>query len=324
MSLNFIIRVLYNIAGVALSYHIYNLMSAAYKSKRCPISVNYHFTRECNKSCGFCFHTALNSHQEPIQNAKKGLAKLKKAGMRKLNFAGGEPFLKPKFLGELVTYCKEVLKLESVSIVSNGSLINKAWFIKYGHNLDILAVSCDSFNEQTNIDIGRGAGNQVTKLYQIAEWCQEYNVKYKLNTVVCKLNMHENMNSHIESLQPFRWKCFQVLMVAGENDSATTLRDVRKFMITREEYQEFCKRHEHQKAFVPELNHLMAKSYLILDEHMRFLDRDGREPSKSILEVDIETALSQVFWDRGAFMQRGGIYDWQREDAKAAKDGLEW
>src|SRR5688500_5451137 len=23
-----------------------------------PVSVNYHFTRRCNKACGFCFHTA--------------------------------------------------------------------------------------------------------------------------------------------------------------------------------------------------------------------------------------------------------------------------
>src|SRR5690554_1460367 len=84
-----------------------------------PVSVNYHFTRECNYSCGFCFHTAKTSHVEEIEEAKKGLWLLKKAGMRKINFAGGEPFLKPKFLGELVQFCKEVLRVESVSIVSN-------------------------------------------------------------------------------------------------------------------------------------------------------------------------------------------------------------
>jgi uncharacterized radical SAM superfamily Fe-S cluster-containing enzyme len=26
-----------------------------------PVSVNYHFTRQCNYSCGFCFHTAKTS-----------------------------------------------------------------------------------------------------------------------------------------------------------------------------------------------------------------------------------------------------------------------
>ena len=62
-------------------------------------------------------------------------------------------------------------------------------------------------------------------------------------------------------------------------------------MITNEQYDQFCQRHKHQKAFVAEPNHLMAKSYLILDEYMRFLDRDGRKPSPSILSVDVEEAL---------------------------------
>jgi radical S-adenosyl methionine domain-containing protein 2 len=64
--------------------------------------------------------------------------------MEKINFAGGEPFLKPKFLGELVKYCKEDLQL-NVSIVSNGSKITEGWFVRYGSYVDILAISCDRF-----------------------------------------------------------------------------------------------------------------------------------------------------------------------------------
>lgn len=64
-----------------------------------PISVNYHFTRKCNKECGFCFHTAKTSHIATPEEAKRGLVLLRNAGMRKLNFAGGEPFLYPKYLG---------------------------------------------------------------------------------------------------------------------------------------------------------------------------------------------------------------------------------
>ena len=55
-------------------------------------------------------------------------------GMEKINFSGGEPFIhqKGKFVGELVRYCKEDLKLPSVTIVSNGSLITEEWFQEYG------------------------------------------------------------------------------------------------------------------------------------------------------------------------------------------------
>ncbi len=64
------------------------------------------------------------------------------AGMRKINFSGGEPFIKDsgRYVGELVRYCKEDLGIPSVTIVSNGSLITEDWFIEYGKTL-VAAVS---------------------------------------------------------------------------------------------------------------------------------------------------------------------------------------
>lgn len=55
-----------------------------------PHSVNYHITRKCNYSCGFCFHTAKTSYVEGLEASKRGLKLLKEAGMKKINFAGGE------------------------------------------------------------------------------------------------------------------------------------------------------------------------------------------------------------------------------------------
>ena len=46
-----------------------------------PESVNYHFTRQCNYSCGFCFHTAKTSFVLPETEAKRGLKLLMQAGM---------------------------------------------------------------------------------------------------------------------------------------------------------------------------------------------------------------------------------------------------
>jgi len=109
-------------------------------------SVNYHFTRKCNYSCGFCFHTAKNSHVLDINEAKRGITLLKNYGLRKLNFAGGEPLLPiyREFVGELLRFCKEELDLYSCSIVSNGSTVNEKWFEKYGRYIDYLAISLDS------------------------------------------------------------------------------------------------------------------------------------------------------------------------------------
>jgi radical S-adenosyl methionine domain-containing protein 2 len=133
-------------------------------SANIPVSVNYHFTRRCNYQCGFCFYTAKTSYILPLEDAKKGLSLLKQAGMRKLNFAGGEPFLYPKFIGELAKYCKVDLDIESISIVTNGSLVKPNFFDLYGQYIDIMAISCDSFNEATNVKIGRGTGKHLHHL----------------------------------------------------------------------------------------------------------------------------------------------------------------
>lgn len=55
-------------------------------------------------------------------------------GMEKINFSGGEPFIhqRGEYLGQLVKFCKEELRLPSVSIVSNGSLVRERWFKSYG------------------------------------------------------------------------------------------------------------------------------------------------------------------------------------------------
>lgn len=45
-----------------------------------PTSVNYHFTRQCNYKCGFCFHTAKTSFVLPLAEAKRGLRMLQEAG----------------------------------------------------------------------------------------------------------------------------------------------------------------------------------------------------------------------------------------------------
>lgn len=164
----------------------------------------------------------------------------------------------------------------------------------------------------------------------------------------------------IEQVAPFRWKCFQVLVVPGENDSNATLRvslcfghhclkmansdmcpqNAQRFIISDEEYEIFCHRHVFQKSFVPESNAVMKSSYvsillsptisganlltrssqIILDEYMRFLNKGVKEPTKSILEVGVPAAFDDVYWDDESFVKRGGEYDWQKEDKKEDPD----
>ena len=275
------------------------------------LSVNYHFTRVCNYKCGFCFHTQKSKEILPIEQAINGLRLLKAYGVKKINFAGGEPFLYPKYLEELIRVCKEDLKIEKISIITNGSLVKKDFFKRCGKYIDVFGVSCDSFDKETNIKIGRGTkGDNVEKLFEIRNLCKEYNIKFKLNTVVCKLNKDENMVENIKKLNPDRWKCFQVLMVRGENEDASKLRDVTQFQITNEEFNDFINRHKEIECLIGESNATMKSSYIILDEKMRFLDKgDGEETcSESILDVGVEKALENIIYDEKEFKKRKGDY----------------
>ncbi|XP_063170254.1 S-adenosylmethionine-dependent nucleotide dehydratase RSAD2 [Candoia aspera] len=285
-----------------------------------PLSVNYHFTRQCNYRCGFCFHTAKTSFVLPLQEAKRGLQLLKEAGMEKINFSGGEPFLheRGEFVGKLIQFCKQELKLPSVSIVTNGSMVKERWFKNYGEYLDILAVSCDSFNEEVNVLIGRGQGkkNHVENLEKLKMWCHKYSVAFKINSVINRFNVEEDMNEKIKALNPVRWKVFQCLLIEGENTGEEALREAERFIISDEDFEQFLHRHKDLSCLVPESNQKMRDSYLILDEYMRFLNcvNGRKEPSRSILDIGVEHAIQFSGFDENMFFKRGGKYIWSKAD----------
>lgn len=259
---------------------------------------------------------------EPLANAKRAMLLLKEAGMRKVNFAGGEPFLNPKFLGRLAQYCKATLQLESVSIVTNGSKVTGSWLADYGAYVDIMAVSCDSFDEATNVKIGRGQGKHLESFTRLAALCEEHGVMFKVNTVVNRYNWQEDMNAAIQALGPKRWKCFQVLVIEEENGGGDdTLRDAREFRISDEEFRFFCDRHKHNEFFVPEGNGVMKSSYLLLDEYLCFLNKGVKDKTKSILEVGVKEAMKDVYWDEEGFQERGGEYDWTKPDSGGCGQG---
>ncbi|KAF9564150.1 radical SAM enzyme [Agrocybe pediades] len=243
-----------------------------------------------------CFHTELTSHIEPLDEAKRGLRLLAEAGMKKINISGGEPFLKPKFLGEIIKYCKKDLNLESTGIICNGSKVTEKWLDEYGQYLDIMGVSCDSFDDETNMRIGRSE---------------------KKKTVHTR-----NMNYGIEELAPFRWKVFQVLLLEGENKGPEALRNAQNMTITDEQFKAFLARHQSQKCLVPEDNKAMESSYLLVDEFMRFLNCEGgkKVPGRSILKVGVEAALKEAGWHTETFVERGGIFEWERK----REEGLSW
>ena len=193
-----------------------------------PVSVNWFPNRRCNYECHFCFHTDTNHFILPTEEAKRGLRMLAEAGMKKLNISGGEPFLQPTYIGEVFKFCKEELKIESCSVVTNGSKVTEKWLDCYGQYLDIMAISCDSFDVETNVKQGRAekgtSRTHIESVFKVVDWVKARGIKVKINTVVTMCvslsptiippadflrhsnNWEEDMNDQIEELAPFRWK----------------------------------------------------------------------------------------------------------------------
>lgn len=94
--------------------------------------MNFHLENKCNFKCKYCYaHFDYNEEDKKLSldQCKKIIDSTAQAGFKKINFAGGEPFLHPN-LGELVEHSfKNNLK---TSIITNGSKITKQWLNNYG------------------------------------------------------------------------------------------------------------------------------------------------------------------------------------------------
>ena len=155
-----------------------------------PVSVNWFPSRRCNYKCHSCSHTNTGTNESilPLEDAKRGLRMLVDAGMKKLNISGGEPFLQPRYIGEIFKFCKEELHIESCFVVSNGSKVTEKWLDTYGRYLDVVAISCDSFNTETNIKQGRTEHGTTTahvdNVFKVAQWAKDRRIRVKINTAV--------------------------------------------------------------------------------------------------------------------------------------------
>lgn len=57
---------------------------------------------------------------------------------------------------------------------------------------------------------------------------------------------------------------------------------------------------------------------------MRFLNKGIKGPTGSILDIGVEAAMADVYWDEHSFDKRGGIYDWTKASQESSSSGLDW
>ena len=276
-------------------------------------TVNYHLLQACNMRCGFCFATfedAPAGQQLKRAEALELLDLLCQAGFQKINFAGGEPTLRP-WLSDLIRRAESHGLM--TSIVTNGSLITPEWLDDLGGCLDIIALSIDSVAPHTQRRIGRVVQGQhpidVSHYIELGDLIRDRGIRLKVNTVVNRANHMEDFRSFIEDMKPERWKIFKALPVGGQNDVR-----IAEFTVTDGEFERYVDRNRSVEnsgiRVVPENNTLMTGSYVMIDPLGRFFDnvRGRHTYSAPILQVGVATALEEVVIDTERFELRGGTY----------------
>lgn len=273
-------------------------------------SVNFHVTRACNARCSFCFATFRDvPDQLPLDDARRLVRALAAAGVEKLNFAGGEPTLH-RGIGVLLHDSRELGLV--TSIVSNGARMS-ALLDLHAADLDWVGLSVDSANEATEVALGRSRGRHVADSLGLAVRCRALGIRVKLNSVVSALNVDEDMSELVRSMAPERWKVFQVLPMKGQNDGS-----VEPLLISADQFAVFVDRHRPLAAEglgpIVEDNDAMRGSYAMIDPQGRFFGNATGEHvySRPILEVGVEAALAEVGVSASKFVQRGGVYAWNR------------
>ena len=281
-------------------------------------SVNYHLWKACNMRCRHCFATFQDIELQILPKGHLGredcvlvVEAIAEAGFQKINFAGGEPTLCP-WLPDLIWRAKE-LGL-TTSAVTNGSRISEEWLKGVRDSLDWVALSIDSVKAETLLRTGRATreGPMSEHDYmRVVEMLKQFGIRLKINTVVMRSNLREDLTDFMMEALPERWKLLQVLPVSGQNDG-----EVDEQVVSLDEFQEYVEGARQVEtagvAVVPESNDLMTGSYVMVDPAGRFFDNVAGHHtySRPILEVGVEVALRDISINPERFLSRGGSYDW--------------
>lgn len=270
--------------------------------------------------CKFCFasfqdvrKTVLPKGHLTREHAISVVSQLAGFGFEKITFAGGEPTLCP-WLPDLIKTAKNAGL--TTMLVTNGSELNDTYLEKNINFLDWIALSVDSLKVETNLKTGRAITGKTPLMpeeyYSIAGRIKSHGYGFKVNTVVNRYNVDENMSDFILHTNPKRWKIFQVLPMLGQNDL-----HIDDFTISEHDFNRFIKNHEGLKDFttiVSENNVQMKGTYAMVDPAGRFYDNVNgtHNYSKPILEVGVDQAIREVSYSFDRFIERGGQYDWKR------------
>lgn len=280
-----------------------------------PLAINFHLLRACNARCHYCFARFPETPKGLVADDVIEVMRLvREAGGEKMNFVGGEPTIHPD-IERFVVAAKKMGY--TTSIVSNGAKLARLLSSSAGTMLDWVGLSVDSGTDEGNEAVGRGGSGYTAQVVAHARQARANGAAVKLNTVVTRHNVDEDMTNLVRAIAPERWKIFQVLRVEGQNEDT-----VDDLLVDDRKFEDFVARHDALNdegiPVIAENNNAMTDSYAMIDPMGRFFGNTGgvHRIGRSILELGAKEALASVGFNHDKLVARGGVYAWKRRDAR--------
>lgn len=236
-----------------------------------PNVINFHITDACNYTCKHCF-ADFKMKDLPLKDAMMVIDRIetffRENGINngRINIAGGEPLMY-RHLDEIINYIVE--KNIKVSLITNGSRLTEERIATWAEKVAMIGISVDAISADANIHIGRcdalKTTNDLDHLVKTAEAIRKAGIQLKINTVVSKANLNEDMLSVYKVLKPDRLKLIYIHVVHNVNEWPETM----DLIPTLSEYDTFVEknRYEENCELVLEGPLDMENSYFMINPH---------------------------------------------------------
>lgn len=208
---------------------------------KAPLCVSIITTNRCNLRCKHCINSALAENSKDFlstEDIKSIIMQCSQAGVETIEFNGGEFFVREDNQ-ELLDYTATT-KL-SISITSNGTLINRAWAEKYKGRISLLRISLDSHIKELHDEFRgvKGAFERTTNNIRILK---EFGYHVTVLTTITKSRL-DTFGDFLAFLADLGVDGLHTTMLipAGRGEN------LNDEVLTPEQHEEFLKRYREYK-----------------------------------------------------------------------------
>lgn len=247
--------------------------------------INLHLTEKCNYSCKHCFAKFSTKDELDLKGWKEVVNKIenyftsKKIKKGRINLAGGEPMVL-NYLDDLIDYIHH--KNIKVSIITNATMLSKDRIDKWVNKVDTIGISIDSLDKDTNILIGRHFKKKTLDyewLVDMLNYIKSKGIQIKVNTVVTKINLNQDIQQLYRDIEFDRIKILQVRINKNANTNAQNL------SISSDEFKKYYKDID-EKNIVIETDEDFDSSYVFIDPKGYLISNANHIHNKIGLVID--------------------------------------